>query len=80
MLLIVGTNVIASRRPERQPTGTPITCANYQFSSYMWLKIQLSFAIDVYDWCPRIYVVLIMLWVILISSLKMIPRKMSWIN
>ena len=28
MTLIVGTNVVASRQPERRPTGRQTTCAN----------------------------------------------------
>ena len=30
MLFIVATNVVASRQPERQPTGMPHNCAKIQ--------------------------------------------------
>ena len=29
MLFLMATNVVASRLPERQPTGTPHACANF---------------------------------------------------
>ena len=29
MSFLVATNVVASRLPERQPTGTPHACANF---------------------------------------------------
>ena len=34
MTFIVGTNVVASRTPERRPTGMPHSHANYSYSSW----------------------------------------------
>ena len=36
---IVGTNVIASRPPERRPTAMPIACANFISSLGLWLLL-----------------------------------------
>ena len=35
--VIVPTNIVASRPPERQPTGTPHTCANLNFWFGEWI-------------------------------------------
>ena len=31
MMILVATNIVASRPPERRPTGTPTARANYDF-------------------------------------------------
>ena len=34
MTFIVATNIVASRLPERQPTGTPTACAKIQTKAF----------------------------------------------
>ena len=42
MTFIVATNVVASRPPERQPTGTPHACANMK-TTYRIKKMVVNY-------------------------------------
>ena len=51
MTFIVATNVIASRPPERRPTGTPHARANFRS-----LNINNCFVVCILEYAPQVYI------------------------